>query len=160
MPWGGVCGRRGGGAWGWAAGGGEGGGRGILRRGVLHCSIIVPRVRPSLDGSLPVRTHTVPYPPASPSMTVQLDSPQGNTAAQQSSVWSQPQSDRHPLFNPAVEGPREVATVDQARVDATGRREQAPAIEGNAHNTGTRELPRRRTRDRQSDRSETKMYVI
>src|SRR3546814_6636354 len=69
-----------------AAGGGRGGGRWILRRGVLHCSISVPRVRPSLDGSIPVRTHTVTYPPASPSMTVQLDSPQGNTAAQQSKI--------------------------------------------------------------------------
>src|SRR3546814_3104313 len=81
----------------------------------------------------------------SPSMTVQLDSPQGNTAAQQSSVWSQPQSDRHSLFNPAVEGPREVATVDQARVDANGRREQATEIDGNANNTGTRELTRSST---------------
>src|SRR3546814_16923924 len=78
-------------------------------------------------------------------MTVQLDSPQGNTAAQQSSVWSQPQSDQHSLFNPAVEGPREVATVDQARVDANGRREQATEIDGNANNTGTRELTRSRT---------------
>src|SRR3546814_1647189 len=123
----------------------EGVDRGILRRGVLHCSISLPRVGPSLDGSIPGRTHTVTYPPASPSMTVQLDSPQGNTAAQQSSVWSQPQSDQHSLFNPAVEGPREVATVDQARVDANGRREQATEIDGNANNTGTRELTRSST---------------
>lgn len=72
-------------------------------------------------------------------MTVQLDSPQGNTAAQQSGVWSQPQSDQNSLFNPAVEGPREVATVDQTRVDANGRREQATEIDGNASNTSTRE---------------------
>src|SRR3546814_1979703 len=45
--------RRGGAASGPAAGVGEGVGRGILRRGVLHCSISVPRVRPSLDGSIP-----------------------------------------------------------------------------------------------------------
>src|SRR3546814_3808913 len=112
-----------------------------------------PRGRASLDGAIPVRTHTVTYPPASPSMTVQLDSPQGNTAAQQSSVWSQPQSDQHSLFNPAVEGPREVATVDQARVDANGRREQATEIDGNANNTGTRELTRSSTgQDRKSTR--------
>src|SRR3546814_15939327 len=75
------------------------------------------------------RTHTVTYPPASPSMTVQLDSPQGNTAAQQSSVWSQPQSDQHSLFNPAVEGPREAATVDQARVAANRSDERRVGIE-------------------------------
>ncbi|HEY9540839.1 MAG TPA: M91 family zinc metallopeptidase, partial [Luteimonas sp.] len=51
----------------------------------------------------------------------------------------------HSLFNPAVEGPREVATVDQARVDANGRREQATEIDGNANNTGTRELTRSST---------------
>src|SRR3546814_9624046 len=102
--------RRGGAASGPAAGVGEGVGRGILRRGVLHCSISVPRARPSLDGSIPLRTHTVTYPPASPSMTVQLDSPQGNTAAQQYSVRSQPQTARPSLFNPAVEGPPEDAT--------------------------------------------------
>src|SRR3546814_1807046 len=79
--------RRGGAASGPAAGVGEGVGRGILRRGVLHCSISVPRVRPSLDGSIPVRTHTVTYPPASPSMTVQLEPPPGNPAANQSSLW-------------------------------------------------------------------------
>src|SRR3546814_11921391 len=85
--------------------------------------ISLPRVGPSLDGSIPGRTHTVTYPPASPSMTVQFDSPQGNTAAQQSSVWNQPQQDPLAIFNPAVEGPNEVATVDQRHVDANGRRE-------------------------------------
>src|SRR3546814_1063374 len=51
--------RRGGAASGPAAGVGEGVGRGILRRGVLHCSISVARVGPSLVASIPVRTHTV-----------------------------------------------------------------------------------------------------
>src|SRR3546814_7498538 len=37
----------------------EGVDRGILRRGVLHCSISLPRVGPSLDGSIPGRTPTV-----------------------------------------------------------------------------------------------------
>ena len=70
-------------------------------------------------------------------MTVQLDTAQGNTAAQQSGVWDQ--GDQKSLFNPAVEGPREVSTVDQTRVDANGRRDQATQIDGNASNTGTRE---------------------
>src|SRR3546814_20489497 len=72
-------------------------------------------------------------------MTVQFDSPQGNTAAQQSSVWNQPQQDPLAIFNPAVEGPNEVATVDQRHVDANGRRELATEIDGNASNTDTRE---------------------
>ncbi len=72
-------------------------------------------------------------------MTVQLDTAQGNTAAQQSSVWDQSQQDQRALFNPAVEGPREVATVGQTQVDANGRRDQATQIDGNASNTGTRE---------------------
>src|SRR3546814_11364965 len=89
-----------------------------------------------------LRTHTVTYPPASPSMTVQLDSPQGNTAAQHSSVWSQPQSDRHSLFNPAVEGPREAGTVHQARVDAHGRRAQATAIDAHPNHPRPRQTTR------------------
>ena len=72
-------------------------------------------------------------------MTVQLDSPQGNPAAQQSSVWNQPQQEPLAIFNPAAEGPNEVATVDQRHVDANGRRELATEIDGNASNTGTRE---------------------
>src|SRR3546814_11415040 len=72
-------------------------------------------------------------------MTVQFDSPQGNTAAQQSSVWNQPQQDPLAIFNPAVEGPNEVATVDQRHVDANGRRELATEIDGNASTTGPRE---------------------
>src|SRR3546814_8483401 len=81
--------RRGGEASGPAAGVGEGVGRGILRRGVLHCSISVPRVGPRLDGSVQVRTPNVKYPPASTSMTDQIDYHQGNTDAQTSSVRSQ-----------------------------------------------------------------------
>src|SRR3546814_13664256 len=72
-------------------------------------------------------------------MTVQLDSPQGNTAAQQSSVWNQPQQDPLAIFNPAVEGPNEVATVDQRHVDANGRRDLATETDGNASKTGTPE---------------------
>lgn len=72
-------------------------------------------------------------------MTVQLDTAQGNTAAQQASVWSQPEQDHKALFDPSASGPREVGTVDQTRVDANGRREQATQIDGNASNTGTRE---------------------
>src|SRR5690606_28341974 len=82
---------------------------------------------------------------ASPSMTVQLDSPQGNPAAQQSSVWNQPQQEPLAIFNPAAEGPNEVATVEQRHVDANGRRELATEIDGNASNTGTREQTRSST---------------
>src|SRR5690606_32025277 len=79
-----------------------------------------------------------------PAMTVQLD-PQGNTAAQQSGVWSQPQADQNSLFKPAVAGPRAVAAVDHARADANGRRAQATETDGNASNTSTREQTRSST---------------
>src|SRR3546814_1695179 len=66
--------RRGGAASGPAAGVGVGVGGGILRRGVLHCSISVPRVRRSLDGCIPVRTHTGQYTQSSPALTVHVKS--------------------------------------------------------------------------------------
>src|SRR3546814_17317933 len=78
-------------------------------------------------------------------MTVQFDSPQGNTAAPQSSVWNQPQQDPLAIFNPAVEGPHEVATVTQRHVDAHGRRELATEIDGNPRNPRTPKPTKART---------------
>lgn len=73
-------------------------------------------------------------------MTIQLDTAQGNTAAQQSSVWgNQHAQDGQTVFDPSLKGANEVTTVDQSRVDANGRRDQATEIDGNASNTGSRE---------------------
>src|SRR3546814_12257888 len=82
--------RRGGAASGPAAGVGEGVGRVLLRRGVLHCSISVSRVRPSSAGSIQARTHTLPHPAANPYTPVHLDSPLGHTDDTTAKVYSQP----------------------------------------------------------------------
>ena len=68
----------------------------------------------------------------------QIDTAQANTATQQSSVWNQPQ-EQGAVFDPSARGPNEVSTIRQADVDASGRRDQATQIDGNANNTGTRE---------------------
>src|SRR5690606_29664860 len=97
--------RRGGAASGPAAGVGEGWTGDFTPRGAAM-------QHPPTSGTPQLgRFHTGAYTyghvsTSEPVMTAQLDSPQGSTAAQQSSVWNQPQSDQNSLFNPAVEGPR------------------------------------------------------
>lgn len=72
-------------------------------------------------------------------MTVQFEPSLTSASTQpQNGVWDQPDS-QHSLFNPSLDGPREVGTIDNTRVAADERRGNATEIDGNATNTGTRE---------------------
>ena len=72
-------------------------------------------------------------------MTVQFEPSLSSASTQpQNGVWDQPDS-QNSLFNPSLDGPREVRTVDNTRVAADERRGNATEIDGNATNTGTRE---------------------